>query len=245
VATDYDKIADDYKQTKKHGFKQYGEEYTVLTLAGPLGGKDVIDLACGDGHYTRMLKERGAEHIVGVDVSGKMIENARAQEAEKPLGIDYLIQDARYLESIGRFDLAVAAFFFPYISTEEGLENASEAIVRNLKSDGRLIALTINPDIPQVCPSDMEKYGFAYKTEGPLHDSTIVNVTLFIDGGSLDFINYYWSRETYERVLKTAGFQEVIWHPIRISDEGVKAYGPEHWESVLRTPLLTALEARM
>jgi ubiquinone/menaquinone biosynthesis C-methylase UbiE len=40
----------------------------------------VLDLACGEGFYTRRIKQRDAARVVGVDVSQPMIELARAEE---------------------------------------------------------------------------------------------------------------------------------------------------------------------
>ena len=48
----------------------------------------MVDLACGEGHYTRMLPSLGASKVVGLDRSEGMIALARAQESEHPLGIE-------------------------------------------------------------------------------------------------------------------------------------------------------------
>ncbi len=53
-----------------------------------LTGKAVVDLACGEGHYTRMLPSLGAAKVVGVDRSKGMIALARAQESEHPVGLE-------------------------------------------------------------------------------------------------------------------------------------------------------------
>jgi toxoflavin synthase len=41
----------------------------------------VLDLACGEGFYTRLLRQTGAGRVVGVDLSAGMIALARQEEA--------------------------------------------------------------------------------------------------------------------------------------------------------------------
>jgi 2-polyprenyl-3-methyl-5-hydroxy-6-metoxy-1,4-benzoquinol methylase len=86
--TDYDRIAERYKQAKLQPWRTHIERYTVLRLVGDEAGKAVIDLACGEGYYTRALRQQGAVRVVGVDLSRAMIGLAEAEEARRPLGVE-------------------------------------------------------------------------------------------------------------------------------------------------------------
>ncbi len=55
-----------------------------------LAGCEVIDLGCGEGATTRNIARRGAR-VTGIDLSPRMIEWARSEEAREPLGIDYQV----------------------------------------------------------------------------------------------------------------------------------------------------------
>lgn len=88
MAADYDTIAQQYKKSKELPFRLHIEAYTFFNLLGDLGGKSLLDLACGEGFYTRQFKQKGAARVVGVDNSEKMIELARQQEASEPLSIE-------------------------------------------------------------------------------------------------------------------------------------------------------------
>ena len=46
-----------------------------------------MDVACGFGFYTRLLKQRGAAQVIGVDISPEMVRLAHQQEQADPLGI--------------------------------------------------------------------------------------------------------------------------------------------------------------
>jgi 2-polyprenyl-3-methyl-5-hydroxy-6-metoxy-1,4-benzoquinol methylase len=60
----------------------------LLDLVGDVGGKRVLDIACGHGRVARALARRGAD-VVGVDVSSVMLGVARRIENSDPLGISY------------------------------------------------------------------------------------------------------------------------------------------------------------
>ena len=98
MTTDYDPIAEQYKRSKQQPWRTYIEAFTLMDLIGDPPGKEVIDIACGEGCYTRLLRQRGAEKVTGVDLSERMVELAKAQEAVQRLGIDYVVGDGRNLE---------------------------------------------------------------------------------------------------------------------------------------------------
>jgi len=77
----YDPIAEQYKRSKQQPWRKYIEAFTLMELIGNPTGKSVIDIACGEGYYTRLLWRRGAAKVVGIDLSEHMIQLARDQEA--------------------------------------------------------------------------------------------------------------------------------------------------------------------
>ena len=58
--TDYDQIAERYQRARPQPWRTHIRALTLLRLVGDLAGKAVIDLACGEGHYTRALRQQGA-----------------------------------------------------------------------------------------------------------------------------------------------------------------------------------------
>ena len=69
----YDRIAREYQESKRLPFRSALEAYTLLQLLGDVQGATVYDLACGDGFYTRQIKQAGATNVTGVDISSEMI----------------------------------------------------------------------------------------------------------------------------------------------------------------------------
>ena len=85
MTTDYDPIAEQYKRSKQQPWRAHIEAFSLMELIGDPTGKRVIDIACGDGFYTRMIRQRGAAKVTGVDLSKKMIGLARASQAQQRL----------------------------------------------------------------------------------------------------------------------------------------------------------------
>ena len=90
MSPDYNAIAEEYKRSKLAPWRTYLERYSRLKLLGEVRRKSVPDLACGEGSYSRLIRERGAGQVVGVDWSSGMIGLAIAVEKELPLSIEWL-----------------------------------------------------------------------------------------------------------------------------------------------------------
>jgi SAM-dependent methyltransferase len=114
MLTDYDPIADQYKRSKLQPWRAHIEAYTLFALVGDPAGQSVVDMACGEGFFTRQLKQRGASRVIGVDRSPGMIELARAQEGERPLGIAYIVDDVQEMEAISSKDGVLNIFVERY-----------------------------------------------------------------------------------------------------------------------------------
>ena len=73
MTTNYDPIAEQYKRAKQQPWRAHVEAFTLMELIGDPTGKAVVEIACGEGFYTRTIRKRGAAKVTGVDLSEKMI----------------------------------------------------------------------------------------------------------------------------------------------------------------------------
>lgn len=71
----------------------------LLELVGDVYGREVADLACGQGIVTRELARRGAR-VIGVDLSQRLLDIAQREEADAPLGVTYRHDDAHMLATL-------------------------------------------------------------------------------------------------------------------------------------------------
>ena len=122
----YDALAARLADIEKtiHFYRENMEFPSFLRALGPVQGKRVLDVGCGDGRYARMVAQRGAEHVVGTDSSGEMIRLAEAAEAEQPLGIQYHVHDMATMPTLGSFDLVIAVNVLHYADSRATLDGA-------------------------------------------------------------------------------------------------------------------------
>ena len=242
MTTDYDQIADIYKETKRSPLRAYVDEYTFLKVLGNVRDKSVLDLACGYGHYSRLIKQQGAARVIGVDVSEALVKQARAIEQQQPLGIEYRVQDVASLGQVAEFDVVSAVYLFPYASTREMLLSMCRAIYTNLKPGGRLLSATLNPNVTDADLPVYRQYGVNLAASGGLKDGTSIMARLDTPEGSVELSGYYWALRSYENTLREARFRKIIWHSMRVSEVGLQKYGLEYWQPYLAKPVDTVLE---
>lgn len=244
MTTDYNQIGAAFGQTKGTPLKQYSERWTFFQVLGDIGGKSILDLACGDGDYLRAFKQQGAARLVGVDISEKMIELAQAQEAQNPLGIEYHVRNVAELEQLGAFDIVTAVFLLVYAATEQELTAMCRAIASNLAPGGRCIAAITSPELAEKHLAAMRRIGITMEPDGPLQDGTRIVIQIPTPSGSIQIVNYHWSKTTYERALRNGGFSTIRWHPVEVDPEGIRALGAEYWQPFLEHPGIAIVEVQ-
>jgi ubiquinone/menaquinone biosynthesis C-methylase UbiE len=236
MTTNYDPIAAKYKQAKLQPWRTYIESFTFLELLGDLTDKSVMDLACGEGFYTRRVREKGAKRVVGVDLSERMIELARRQEADHHLGIEYLVGDGRALKLTEQFDLVVAAYLLNYARHREELGAMCRSITRCLKPGGRFVTVNTNPGLDFRSAPSYRQYGFETRMAGELQEGTPITWTFFLEDGSFSIENYYLDVAAHEEALRLAGFREIHWHSPRLAPLADSALEPGFWKAFLDYP---------
>src|SRR6185312_7072670 len=242
MTTNYDPIAEQYKRAKRQPWRAYVEAFTLLKLVGAPTAKKVIDIACGEGFYTRMIRTRGAAKVTGVDLSQEMIGLAQASEAQQPLGIDYIIGDGLNLKVAGDYDLAVAAYLLNYAHDRTELNEMCRGIARSLKPGGRFVAVNSNPACDFSAAPSYRKYGFETSVVGPFREGAPITWTFYLEDGAFSIENYFLNIETHEQALHAAGFRDVRWHRPQLSREGESIDGSEYWADLLGHPPLIFIE---
>lgn len=231
----YDDIGSAYDDYAETATLKRGERYSVARMVGDLRGKAVLDLACGTGIYTRQLMETGAASALGIDLSREMIRVARASEADARTGARFEVGDARSLDGVGTFDLVTAVWLFNQAESTPALAEMMRCAADALKPGGRLVAFTINPDVDwERC--DSAKYGLRVLSAEPEDDHVVFEGEFLVDPPVRSIVRGY-SREIYERELRSAGFRSIEWCPATVSPEDLATYGEEYWRSYLENCL--------
>jgi SAM-dependent methyltransferase len=239
----YETISNEFQQARQMPVTRFLEVPSVIQAVNPIKGKSVIDLACGEGFYTRIWKRLGADRVFGLDLAPEMIALAEQQEKAFPLGIRYIVSDASKRYKIGRFDIATAIFLFNYASDVETLFMMIENVFINLENGGRLIAVVPNPNFVND-RKDTLPYGYFVEEISREPSSMRVEMTFTGDKPfSIEFTQ--WAKAIYEKTLSETGFGDISWSHFKVSDEGMKNLGSEFWRSTLENPksiILTAVK---
>lgn len=114
---------------------------SLRALLPDLHGLSVVDLGCGYGWFCRWAQEQGAARVLGLDVSEKMLAQARALTSVA--GIAYQRADLESFElSEASFDVAYSSLVLHYISDVAAF---FAKVRRALKPGGRLVFSTEHP----------------------------------------------------------------------------------------------------
>lgn len=208
MESQFDELAGLYEDMAQWPFRRYMEIPNVFAVLGSLHQCDVLDFGCGNGMYSRWMKERGARRVVGYDVSEGMLHYARRREEKDRLGIEYTSQLGA--EHEGRFDLVLAVYVLPYAATRTELQTMCAAMARPLRPGGRLVALPIHPDYERD-REYYERYGFRMAPDGPDVDGGRVSLDLCMPPYDASVTAYYWGKDTLEAAMQDAGFRPVQW----------------------------------
>lgn len=239
---EYDFIAQSYQETRQGVLCLPAEIYTFETMAGEIAGQSILDLGCGEGFYTRKLKQKGAEKVLGIDLSEPMIDLAKKQESREPLGVEYLVRDAVDLGQIGEFDIVIATFLLNHAQTKEQLLKMCQSVAVNLKPGGRFMALNHNLELsPEFYPK-LEKYGRRQTMRGLREEGAPISVTLFNATEESTFTDFYLSQATYEWAFQQVGLKEIVWHPLLVSPEDIQKFGQAFWQDFIDYPIFVWIE---
>lgn len=91
-----------------------------------LEGKRVLDLGCGFGEHCKRFVDCGAERVVGVDISEKMLEVAMTENGDTRITyMNIPMEEIAQLQE--RFDIVISSLAFHYVEDFAG-------VVRNVYS---------------------------------------------------------------------------------------------------------------
>jgi SAM-dependent methyltransferase len=200
-AREYEQIY--YRDDIERARELAGEAARLRDLAA---GRDVVELACGTGYWTRIMAET-ARSILATDLSEEMIAEARA--AGCPGAVDYQVADMFGLPTGDRrFDLVALGFWFSH-QPRQHLPELLGLLKSLAKPDGRIWLVDNNPPAEGWTAREhvrKDKYGNNFKrrwldsgeaftilknyfSEAELRD--LIGADFKIE--SLSYGTYYWS----------------------------------------------------
>lgn len=104
-----------------------------------ISGARVLEIGCGNGFYTGLLKGQGATHYLGLDITDTLFPVL----AERYPGFQFIRRDITVDTLEGEFDLILMIDVIEHIVNEEKLDFAMSSVQRCLADNGRFMVAPV------------------------------------------------------------------------------------------------------
>ncbi len=161
----YNKAADSWVRTNPQSLSDFTGRPFVFDLCGNVEDAKIIDLGCCEGYCARIMVDRGAEKIEGLDTSEKMVEAARQASGTSE---KYNFQVASITQLPFKdesFDLAMGVFVYNYLDVEQTHKSFAE-VFRVLKPGGAFVFSVPHPSFPFIRKELEKPFFFDMKNGG-------------------------------------------------------------------------------
>jgi SAM-dependent methyltransferase len=117
------------------GLQGAGKWHILKKMFPDFSGKNVLDLECGYGWHCLYAISKGAKHVIGIDISEKVIEKAKEISEGTPIEYKQLpIEDVSFGNE--SFDVVIGSLAFLYI---EDLTAVFGKVNQYLKKNRRFV----------------------------------------------------------------------------------------------------------
>lgn len=118
-------------ERSKKGLEAAGEWESFKEMLPELKGAAVLDLGCGYGWHCQYAVEQGAEKVVGLDISEKMLERAQAQpDADRIIFINQSMDELDFEPH--EFEVVMSSLAIHYLpSFKDVVEQVKEVLTIN------------------------------------------------------------------------------------------------------------------
>lgn len=248
--TSWGKVAEWYDRHLEKGIDTYHDKVVhpnLMRLMGSVSGKKVLDVACGQGIFSRMLADGGAS-VIGIDLGKELVEVAEKRNKDHKFQIHYFHSacDDLYMVKEGTQDFAVCVLALQNI---ENLSGTLSEVSRTLKKDGSFFIVLNhpafrNPTHTHWAYDEHEKVQYRRIDEYMSESKTKIDMT---PGSAKDkkyTVTFHRPLQVYSKALSKHGFtisrlEEWISH--RESQKGPRKEAEDR--SRKEIPLFLAIEA--
>lgn len=125
---------------RARGLDFLGHREWLLSFSGPLTGRDILEMGCGNG-YMSLVMARAGHRFVAMDRDMEMLHTAALNLAGNDLlgNVSLVLADAACAPfGLGSFDLIIAVDFFHHVESSMGVLDEIDRILR--PSGGAIIA---------------------------------------------------------------------------------------------------------
>jgi len=227
--------ADNWRHFTRPGVDRSHENVNLPVLLEllPPPGTRTLDLACGEGRVSRLLKSRHHQ-VVGADASPTMVRFA----ADSPGAAPAVLADATVLPfADNAFDLVVA---YMCLHDIDDMPRAVSELARVLAPGGRTCVAIPHPINTAGSFENRDEHS-AFVIDGSYLDASPLRDVVDRDGVRLTFHSEHRPMEAYFHALADAGLLTETIREVRPSDQVVSEHPSDRrWQ---RVPLFLQLRA--
>ncbi len=153
-----------------------------------VAGRTVLDIPCGTGYWLKRMS-RTADHVVGADIAGEMVSQAKDKTVSGP--VDFVLSDLyRPAFAADSFDVVALGFWFSH-HPRQTYDHLYDIVTYPLRSSGLIWMIDNNPpaERPMFQSAGQDKHGNHY-TRRQLKD-----------GREFVILKNYFSRDQLEAVF--------------------------------------------
>ena len=162
-----------YKKYLADG-KAYPLNHELVRTIMSFEPSNVFEFGCGVGKNLLLLREKGVESVVGIDISEGAVKKAREN------GLKATKADETYLSSLSSFDVAFTC------SVLDHIENVNKIVgeLKRISRKGVVLMETNDTPAKYYYPHDYESYGFVktgytYQSTQPDGDGALYEQYVF------------------------------------------------------------------
>ncbi len=233
---------DEHLETNEDTYQAKVIAPNILRLLGQLKGKRVLDVACGQGYFSRLLRDNGGI-VSGIDISKELIMYAKRRESD---GIEYVVGGADNLSVWKKetFDVALCVLALQNI---ENLSGVLTEASRVLKPGATFLIVLNHPTFRVPKGSDWgydESKKIQYRRVEQYLSAKTISITM--NPGkkdSAETVSFHRSLQDFFKVFHKTGFavtrlEEWISH--KASERGPRQVAEDRARKEI--PLFMALE---
>ncbi|KAL9593456.1 MAG: hypothetical protein Q9219_007545 [cf. Caloplaca sp. 3 TL-2023] len=260
MTTQYDHIGTLFDQMRTLTPARLAHDNVRAALAPYVNGAKTLDLACGTGHYSRLLLDWGAASVLGVDISNTMVAAAKQQQqqytqAPKNDGrknsnnANFLVADCAIPTTYdgAPFDVVLGCWLLNYAPSKKEMIEMYHTIALNLKPGGRFISVTPHPsDTPKALIQKAQEVrpiryeGIEVSVKREVEDGVETHLKAVMAGGNVEFDAFHLKKSVYEEAAREGGLGGSLeWREVVISEEEMRK--DEEWKTYLTVPHFAVL----
>ena len=144
--TSWSGVADWYDEHIEQSADSYQAKVimpNIVRILDPKPGMNILDIACGQGYFSRAFAEKGAT-VIGYDISKELIELAKKHSSKESKGIEYYAAPADNLSFVKNASTDAAVIILA-IQNIENIAGTFAECARTLKFGGRLLVVLNHP----------------------------------------------------------------------------------------------------